>query len=368
MAAKVLQLRSSDGKVLVAPAWDYRPTAAQALPLEMRVPSRALERVLQFWTKHSLAKTTGESRESLARWDADFQRRLEEDGLAKEVAAAAQELRRYGVDHGGRPHRHAATAASAVAAPAKAARADPVRAWCVNHGKRSLAPAMPGSLDASDVASAARPGPATTLPAAAGADVRCAIRALGRQMAQDEESACHHRKRPASKAPICLPATAAAPVKKVSRQVASKACSFVGSTPLPATAAAPSVQPKPQITMRELIENARLTMARLDKARSASKEEASRRRDIEHSRAEARRKVEQMADTVQFNDPWIHYSDVTKSPEELLEARQQAWRFQAHLLEMARRRDFAQAMQIHSTKEATNSLAASSGITPSLVF
>ena len=122
------------------------------------------------------------------------------------------------------------------------------------------------------------------------------------------------------------------------------------------------------MSMRELIEKARLTMARLDKARSASEEEASRRRDIERSRAEARRKVEQMADTVQFNDPWIHHSDVTKSPEELLQARQQAWRYQAHLLEMARRRDFAEAMQIHSTKEATNSLAASSGITPSLVF
>ncbi|VAH43158.1 unnamed protein product [Triticum turgidum subsp. durum] len=85
MAAKVLQLRSSDGKVLVAPAWDYRPAAAQALPLETRVPSRVLERVLQYWTKHNLAKATGESRESLARWDADFQRRLQEDGLAKEA-------------------------------------------------------------------------------------------------------------------------------------------------------------------------------------------------------------------------------------------------------------------------------------------
>ncbi|VAH43157.1 unnamed protein product [Triticum turgidum subsp. durum] len=237
MAAKVLQLRSSDGKVLVAPAWDYRPAAAQALPLETRVPSRVLERVLQYWTKHNLAKATGESRESLARWDADFQRRLQEDGLAKEAAAAAQELRRYGVDHGGRPHRHAATAASEVDAPVKAARANPVRAWCplvhhlkgVNHGERT----------------AARPGLATTLPAAAGADpvdVRCAIRARGRQMAEDEESACHHRKRPASKAPLFLPATAVAPVKKVFRPVASKARSFVGSTPLPVTAAVPSVK------------------------------------------------------------------------------------------------------------------------------
>mgnify|MGYP007126472333 CR=1 FL=1 len=108
-----------------------------------------------------------------------------------------------------------------------------------------------------------------------------------------------------------------------------------------------ATQPKPQMSMRELIEKARLTMARLDKARSASKEEASRRQEIERSRAEARRKVEQMADTVQFNDPWIHHSDVTKSPEELLKARQHAWRYQAHLIEMARRRDFAQAMQIH---------------------
>uniref|UniRef100_A0A453AWA8 Uncharacterized protein n=1 Tax=Aegilops tauschii subsp. strangulata TaxID=200361 RepID=A0A453AWA8_AEGTS len=228
-----------------------RPAAAQALPLEMRVPSRALERVLQYWTKHSLAKATGESRESLARWDADFQRRLDEDGIAKEAAAAVQELRRHGVHHGGRPRRHAGTGASGVAAPATATRADPVRAWCqlvhhlkgVDHGEPSPAPTAPITFHASDIAVAARPGPATTLPAAAGAQpvgVRCAIRARGRQMAEDEESACHHRKLPASKprSSVCLPATAAAPVKKVSRQVASKACSFVGSTPLPATATA----------------------------------------------------------------------------------------------------------------------------------
>ncbi|KAM3193213.1 hypothetical protein ACQJBY_070033 [Aegilops geniculata] len=85
----------------------------------------------------------------------------------------------------------------------------------------------------------------------------------------------------------------------------------------------------------------------MDWAHPAAEEEASRRRDIERSRAEARRKVEQMADTVQFNDPWIHHTDVTKSPEELLKARQQAWRYQAHRIEMARRRDYAQAMQIH---------------------
>ncbi|KAI4970894.1 hypothetical protein ZWY2020_001808 [Hordeum vulgare] len=106
-------------------------------------------------------------------------------------------------------------------------------------------------------------------------------------------------------------------------------------------------QPKPEMSMRELIAKARLSMALRDKARSASSEEASRRLDIERSRAEARRKMEQMVDTVQFNDPWIHYSDVTKSPEDLLQARQQAWRYQAHLIEMARQRDYAEAVQIH---------------------
>ncbi|KAE8802228.1 hypothetical protein D1007_22102 [Hordeum vulgare] len=108
-----------------------------------------------------------------------------------------------------------------------------------------------------------------------------------------------------------------------------------------------ATQTKPQLSMRELIAKARLSMALRDKARSASQEEASRLREIERSRAEARRKLEQMADTVQFNDPWIHYSDVTKSPEELLQARQQAWRYQARRIEMAHRRDYAQAMQIH---------------------
>ncbi|KAF7089223.1 hypothetical protein CFC21_092242 [Triticum aestivum] len=107
---------------------------------------------------------------------------------------------------------------------------------------------------------------------------------------------------------------------------------------------ASATQSKPQISMRQLIEKARLTMALLDKARSASEEEASRRRDIERSRAEARRKMEQMADTVQFNDPWIDPSDVIKSPEELLQARQEAWRAQAQLIAMAHQRDFAQAM------------------------
>ncbi|KAF7097459.1 hypothetical protein CFC21_099274 [Triticum aestivum] len=100
---------------------------------------------------------------------------------------------------------------------------------------------------------------------------------------------------------------------------------------------ASATQPKPPINMRELIENARLAKAWARPA--AAEEEASCRRDIERSRAEARRKVERMVDTVQFNDPYIDPSDVTKSPHELLEARQEAWRAQAQLIAMARRRD-----------------------------
>ncbi|XP_044441870.1 uncharacterized protein [Triticum aestivum] len=64
---------------------------------------------------------------------------------------------------------------------------------------------------------------------------------------------------------------------------------------------ASATQSKPPINMRELIENARHAKAWARPA--AAEEEASRRRDIERSRAEARRKVERMVDTVQFNDP-----------------------------------------------------------------
>ncbi|KAI4970668.1 hypothetical protein ZWY2020_001582 [Hordeum vulgare] len=82
--------------------------------------------------------------------------------------------------------------------------------------------------------------------------------------------------------------------------------------------------------MRELVEEARLA-----KARPAA-EEAIRRRDIERRRAAARRKVDRMAGTVEFNDPYTDPADVTRSPEELLEARQEAWRAQAQLIAMAR--------------------------------
>ena len=50
------------------------------------------------------------------------------------------------------------------------------------------------------------------------------------------------------------------------------------------------------------------------------------------------RKVDRVVGTVEFNDPYTDPADVTRSPEELLEARQEAWRAQAQLIAMARGR------------------------------
>jgi hypothetical protein len=86
--------------------------------------------------------------------------------------------------------------------------------------------------------------------------------------------------------------------------------------------------------MRELVEEARLAKARP----AAEEEEAIRRLDIERRRAEARRKVDRMVGTVEFNDPYTDPADVTRSPEELLEARREAWRAQAQLTAVARSR------------------------------
>lgn len=207
--AKVLLLRSSEGKVLVAPTWDMRRTAL-ARPLQTGVPSRALERVIQFWTKHALAEVSGEPLESLAAWDANFLRRLHHDGLTMEIATAARQLRlnddlaemlsdftlvgRSAVSTAS--HARAATRADVAAAAradlavawcaagadhataVRAARSDPVRAWCAAHVR---------------------------VDPAAWPDQAAASRARGRQQAEEEESACHHRKRLMA---VALPAAA----------------------------------------------------------------------------------------------------------------------------------------------------------------
>uniref|UniRef100_A0ACD5YZP9 Uncharacterized protein n=1 Tax=Avena sativa TaxID=4498 RepID=A0ACD5YZP9_AVESA len=81
------------------------------------------------------------------------------------------------------------------------------------------------------------------------------------------------------------------------------------SVPLPEVASAP---PKPPAcSMRELLEKARLAKAR-SAAPAAEAAAACRRREIELLRAEARRKMDQVVRTVEFNDPFIDYQDAFK--------------------------------------------------------
>uniref|UniRef100_A0A0D9WYA2 Uncharacterized protein n=1 Tax=Leersia perrieri TaxID=77586 RepID=A0A0D9WYA2_9ORYZ len=87
-ARTLLRLRSSEGTVMVAPAWDERPPAA-ALPLDTGVPSRALENALCLWIRHALADGAADGD-----WLAEFRRRLRLDGLeVDDVAAAIDKLR-----------------------------------------------------------------------------------------------------------------------------------------------------------------------------------------------------------------------------------------------------------------------------------
>ncbi|KAM0859708.1 hypothetical protein ACQ4PT_047019 [Festuca glaucescens] len=81
------------------------------------------------------------------------------------------------------------------------------------------------------------------------------------------------------------------------------------SIPLPGVAAAP---PKhPACSMSELLEKARLAKAR-SAAPAAADAEAVYRREIERRRAEARREIEQVVQTVEFNDPFIDPQDAFK--------------------------------------------------------
>ncbi|EEC81942.1 hypothetical protein OsI_25816 [Oryza sativa Indica Group] len=87
----LLRLRSSEGKVLVAPAWDGRPSAtaaaAAAPPLETGVPLRALEKAVLFWVGRALAEAIG-GESGDGDWEAQFLRCLQQDGLAAEDLAA----------------------------------------------------------------------------------------------------------------------------------------------------------------------------------------------------------------------------------------------------------------------------------------
>jgi hypothetical protein len=62
--------------------------------------------------------------------------------------------------------------------------------------------------------------------------------------------------------------------------------------------------------MSELLERARLAKAR--SAAPAADVEAVRRREIERRRAEARREMDLVVQTVEFNDPFIDFMDAFK--------------------------------------------------------
>lgn len=87
-------------------------------------------------------------------------------------------------------------------------------------------------------------------------------------------------------------------------------------------------------SISDLIEKARLAKARPSPSPSTAEAEPLDPREIERRRAVARRELEKMVATVEFNDPFIDPLDVTRSGPELIQARQQAWR--AQLLAVAR--------------------------------
>jgi hypothetical protein len=90
-AKKMLLLRSAEGKVLMAPAWDTRLFAQFLPPLETPATTRALEKVIEHWARHECGRGDAD----LSDWDKEFVCHLgEEKGLPEEVHAAAVLLQR----------------------------------------------------------------------------------------------------------------------------------------------------------------------------------------------------------------------------------------------------------------------------------
>jgi hypothetical protein len=103
----------------------------------------------------------------------------------------------------------------------------------------------------------------------------------------------------------------------------------------PSAAESTAQVPKPSSTttsMRDLIEKARQA-----KERPASEKST----EITRRRMEARRNLEQMVATVEFNDPFIDYTDVFMSRQQIIEARQSAESEQDRIIAMARGRELA---------------------------
>uniref|UniRef100_A0A0E0HZS3 Uncharacterized protein n=1 Tax=Oryza nivara TaxID=4536 RepID=A0A0E0HZS3_ORYNI len=159
----LLRLRSSEGKVLVSPAWDGRPSAtaaaAAAPPLETGVPLRALEKAVLFWVGRALAEAIG-GESGDGDWEAQFLRCLQQDGLAAEdVAAAVEKLRGIDALAGVVPDFTLAAAAAAHRHPSSSA-APETSASCHSHSnsragdKRQLP--LPLQLASPDRAAASR--------------------------------------------------------------------------------------------------------------------------------------------------------------------------------------------------------------------
>lgn len=147
----LLRLRSSEGKVLVSPAWDGRPSAtaaaAAAPPLETGVPLRALEKAVLFWVGRALAEAIG-GESGDGDWEAQFLRCLQQDGLAAEdVAAAVEKLRGIDALAGVVPDFTLAAAAAAHRHPSSSA-APETSASCHSHSN-SRADASPDRAAAS---------------------------------------------------------------------------------------------------------------------------------------------------------------------------------------------------------------------------
>lgn len=137
--------------MLVAPAWDGRPSAtaaaAAAPPLETRVPLRALEKAVLFWVGRALAEAIG-GKSGDGDWEAQFLRCLQQDGLAAEdVAAAVEKLRGIDALAGVVPDFTLAAAAAAHRHPSSSA-APETSASCHSHSN-SRADASPDRAAAS---------------------------------------------------------------------------------------------------------------------------------------------------------------------------------------------------------------------------
>jgi hypothetical protein len=98
--------------------------------------------------------------------------------------------------------------------------------------------------------------------------------------------------------------------------------------PSESTAQAP--KPSSSTSIRELIERARQA-----KERPAAEEAL----EVKRRRMDARRKIDEMVATVEFNDPFIDPEDVFLSSQQLKEAREAASDAQARIIATARARE-----------------------------